>query len=155
LRANAGVDISTLPYPSSFAFPPSQFLADISKRVVEFWKVLEPSEIAEWSELACDIRIAHAQLVATFGNGIVFDGKDWEEQRQYHARTLYFKWMGLQAVRGAAGTSDNSLAYAPVYMTQVVSIVNMRLTWRSHPSLSRKSILSHMENRSKELLIRT
>jgi hypothetical protein len=73
--------------------------------VVEFWKALEPSEIAEWSELACDIRIAHAQLVATFGNGIVFDGKDWEEQRQYHARTLYFKWMGLQAIHGITETN--------------------------------------------------
>jgi hypothetical protein len=29
--------------------------------------------------------------------------------------------MGLQAVHGVNGTSDNTLAYVPAYMTQVVS----------------------------------
>jgi hypothetical protein len=119
LKANAGVDISTAP---SIVFPPPPYLADISKKVVEFWKVLEPFEIAEWAELACDIRAAHVQLIAVFGNGVVFDGKDWEEQRQYHARTLYFKWMGLQVSYGMTQINDGTSAYAPAYLTQLVSL---------------------------------
>ncbi|PVF98993.1 hypothetical protein CPB86DRAFT_326921 [Serendipita vermifera] len=100
LKASAGVEISTITNLSLFAFPQSPFLADISKTVVGFWNVLDPGEIMDWAELARDIRNAHTQLVASFGNGITFDGKSWEEQRSYHARTLYFKWMGYQATYG-------------------------------------------------------
>jgi hypothetical protein len=92
-----------------FAFPPSPLFADISKTVVELWKTVQPPEVIEWAELARDIRIAHTYLVAAFGNGVVFDGKDWEEQRQYHARSLYFKWMGLQAIHGTAGANGASV----------------------------------------------
>jgi hypothetical protein len=120
LRANAGANISTVS-SSYFSFPPSPFLADISKKVIEFWKVLEPSEIAEWAELACDIRTAHAQLVAVFGNGVVFDGKDWEEQRHYHARTLYLKWMGLQAIHGTTGTNYGTSAYGQQSVSKTVT----------------------------------
>ncbi|PVF91818.1 hypothetical protein CPB86DRAFT_820180 [Serendipita vermifera] len=97
LRANAGVDLPPTSQSSPFVFPPSPLLADISKAVVNFWKVFE---IADWAELACDVRNAHTQLVASFGNGVIFDGKDWEEQRHYHASSLYFKWMGYQATYG-------------------------------------------------------
>jgi hypothetical protein len=113
--------MSTAVYSSSFVFPPSPFLADISKTVVEFWKVLDSSEIMEWGELACDIRLAHAQLIAIFGNGVIFDGKDWEEQRHYHARTLYFKWMGLQAVHGTTGIDHSTSVCVPPSFTQLVS----------------------------------
>jgi hypothetical protein len=91
LKANAGIDISATPHSTLFAFPPSPLFADISKTVLEYWKSLQPAEVIDWEELARDIRIAHAQLLAVFGNGVIFDGNDWEEQRQYHARTLYFK----------------------------------------------------------------
>jgi hypothetical protein len=110
-----GVDILAT---SSAAFPPSPFLADISKKVVDFWKVLELHEIAEWEELACDILTTHTQLVAMFGNGVVFDGKDWEKQRHHHARTLYWKWMGLQSVYGSTQTVS---AVVSPYIVQLVS----------------------------------
>jgi hypothetical protein len=125
--------------------------------VLEYWKTLQPSEVTDWAELARDIRIAHAQLLAAFGNGAVFDGNDWEEQRYYHARTLYFKWMGLQAVHGVNGTNDDTLVYVPAYMTQMVStfvVIYYALNWRPHLYLFRKPILNLMENYSKELLIR-
>ncbi|PVF98992.1 hypothetical protein CPB86DRAFT_784222 [Serendipita vermifera] len=86
-------------HSTSFTFPSSSFLTDISKNAVEFWKALAPDEIMDWAEFARDIRNAHMQLVVSFGSGITFDGKDWEEQRSYHARTLYFKWMGYQATK--------------------------------------------------------
>ncbi|PVF91822.1 hypothetical protein CPB86DRAFT_791775 [Serendipita vermifera] len=105
LKASAGGRVSSTStlHSTSFTFPSSSFLADISKNVVEFWKALAPDEIMDWAEFARDVRNAHTQLVASFGNGITFDGKDWEEQRSYHARTLYFKWMGYQAAYGIAG----------------------------------------------------
>jgi hypothetical protein len=109
------------------AFPPPPFLTDISKTVVEFWKVLEPSEIMEWEELARDIRIAHAQLVATFGNGAVFEGKDWEDHRHYHARTLYWKWVGLQVIHGTTQTNESSLAFVSPYAVQPVSTMRIGL----------------------------
>lgn len=118
LKANAGMDVSTPSNSFSFAFPPSPFLADISKAVVNFWNVLEPDEVVDWAELARDIRNAHTQLVASFGNGINFYGKDWEEQRHYHARSLYFKWMGLQAIHGVTGTNVSASTYMPQYWAQ-------------------------------------
>ncbi|PVF98991.1 hypothetical protein CPB86DRAFT_872964 [Serendipita vermifera] len=84
LKASAGANVSSIIptttfHSTSFTFPSSSFLADISKNVVEFWKALAPDEIMDWAEFARDIRNAHTQLVASFGNGIIFDGKDWEE----------------------------------------------------------------------------
>ncbi|PVF98982.1 hypothetical protein CPB86DRAFT_825352 [Serendipita vermifera] len=99
LKAGAGVTPAHH-YSEPYSFPPSPFLADISKTIVEFWKTLEPSDIAEWEELARDIRNIYGRIVTLFGNGSTFDGRSWEEQRSYHARTLYFKWMGYQATYG-------------------------------------------------------
>ncbi|PVF91273.1 hypothetical protein CPB86DRAFT_802944 [Serendipita vermifera] len=118
LKASVGVDASTTPNSSSFTFPLSPFLIDISKTVVEYWKLLEPGEIMDWAELARDIRNAHSQLVASFGSGVIFDGKDWEEQRNYLARTLYYKWMGLQASHGISGANDGTATYMGQYWTQ-------------------------------------
>ncbi|PVF91816.1 hypothetical protein CPB86DRAFT_802533 [Serendipita vermifera] len=70
--------------------------------IVNTWRTLETSDIAEWEELARDIRNIYGRIVTLFGNGSTFDGKSWEEQRSYHARTLYFKWMGYQATYGNA-----------------------------------------------------
>lgn len=75
----------------------------------------------DWAELARDIRNAHSQLVASFGSGVIFDGKDWEEQRNYLARTLYYKWMGLQASHGISGANDGTATYMGQYWTQTVS----------------------------------
>ncbi|PVF98986.1 hypothetical protein CPB86DRAFT_814297 [Serendipita vermifera] len=90
LKASAGVNRCS--YSDPYAFPPSPFLAESSKTIVGVWKNLEPSDIAEWEELARDVRNACS----------TFDGRRWEEQRSYHARTLYFKWMGYQATYGNA-----------------------------------------------------
>ncbi|PVF91272.1 hypothetical protein CPB86DRAFT_820621 [Serendipita vermifera] len=117
LRASAGVDASTTPNSSPFTFPPPPFLADISKTVVEYWNLLEPHDIMDWAELAHDVRNAHTQLVASFSNRVTFDGKDWEDQRQYLARTLYYKWTGLQASHVISGTNVGASMYMPQYWT--------------------------------------
>lgn len=102
LKVRGGADIWTAPQSSSFTFPSSPLHADISKTVKEFWNTLKPSEAMEWAELAHDIRNAYKQLMALFGNGLTFDGNDWEKQRHYHARALYFKWEKYQATDGTA-----------------------------------------------------
>ncbi|PVF91983.1 hypothetical protein CPB86DRAFT_791621 [Serendipita vermifera] len=62
---------------------------DISKTIIECWNSLEPTAVAEWEELTRDIQNAYAQLVSRFGNGVAFDGDTWEDQRYYHARSLF------------------------------------------------------------------
>jgi hypothetical protein len=93
----------------------------LSKRILEFRKALTPEEILEWEELARDIRSAYAQLISQFGNGILFDGNVWEDQRHYHARNLFFKWTGYQAVQSASVAGDTTSVYVPVSMAQLVS----------------------------------
>lgn len=131
LRTSVGVDVSTIPHPSSSTFPQAPFLVDISKTVVKFWKVLGPEEITDWAELARDVRNAHTQLMASFGNGTIFDGKDWEEQRHYHARSLYYKWMGLQAIHGVTRTNDATSTQVPPNWPQMVSPFRYIFTWHT------------------------
>jgi hypothetical protein len=78
--------------------------------------------MAEWGELARDIRDAHALLVYLFGNGVIFDGNAWEEQKYYHARTIYLKWIGSQALRGLTEAED-SLIVDNSGGLQIVSVV--------------------------------
>jgi hypothetical protein len=111
----------TLLDPSPFTFPPSPPSITLSKKILEFWKALNPEEILEWEELARDIRSAYAQLVSQFGSGILFDGNAWEDQRHYHARNLFFKWTGYQAVQSVSIAGDTTSVYVPVSMAQTVS----------------------------------
>ncbi|CAG8693379.1 7339_t:CDS:2, partial [Acaulospora colombiana] len=79
---------------------------DTARTIADSWTALGPAEIAEWEELAHDIRIAYAQLIATFGNRIVFEGFLWEEERLYHVRTIYLKWLGCQTAQARANTTN-------------------------------------------------
>jgi hypothetical protein len=159
LRVNSGVDLSTIAFSSTVAFPPPPFLADISRTVVGFWEVLDSSEVIEWAKLARDIRIAHTQLVTAFGNGVLFEGKDWEEHRHYHARTLYWKWMGLQSVHGSTQTNESTSAFVSTYMVQRVSTLlpsTTRFNWRRLILCRHRSqIHRHTTNRLMVLPIRT
>ncbi|PVF97447.1 hypothetical protein CPB86DRAFT_874187 [Serendipita vermifera] len=69
---------------------------EISRVIYESWSALDDPEIAEWDDLALDIRNAHSQLVFIFGNGIIFEGNLWEWQRSYHLRSIYLKWVGAR-----------------------------------------------------------
>ncbi|PVF91152.1 hypothetical protein CPB86DRAFT_792249, partial [Serendipita vermifera] len=109
LRASSPEDTSFIVDPFPFTFPPSAFTTDSSKSILEFWNALDPGEIFEWEELARDIRIAYAQLASRFGNGIEFDGSAWEYWRQYHARNIFLKWMGYQAIQALPAVTDTTL----------------------------------------------
>jgi hypothetical protein len=93
----------------------------MSKPILEYWNALNPEEIFEWEELARDIRSAYAQLAARFGNGAVFDGRDWEDQRHYHARSLFFKWTGYQTMQTVSVVNDTISMYVPTSLAQTVS----------------------------------
>jgi hypothetical protein len=94
---------------------------DHSKTILEYWKALYPEEVLEWEELARDIRTVYAQLAARFGDGAVFDGKDWEDQRYYHTRSLFLKWTGYQAMQNVSAENNIALMYAPTSLAQTVS----------------------------------
>ncbi|PVF93032.1 hypothetical protein CPB86DRAFT_801577 [Serendipita vermifera] len=115
LRVAASPNTSTIDPPllNMFSFPPSTFTADTSRAVAQFWTNLNQVEVAEWEELARDIREIHARLVSLFGSGIVSDGNAWEEQRQYHARTIYLKWTGSQAIYGVSGVNGEPVTGHP------------------------------------------
>jgi hypothetical protein len=93
----------------------------MSKPILEYWNALNSEEVLEWEELARDIRSAYAQLVARFGNGTLFDGSAWEDQRYYHARSLFFKWTGYRAVQSISVAADTTSSYVPVSLAQTVS----------------------------------
>ncbi|CAG8738650.1 12329_t:CDS:2, partial [Acaulospora colombiana] len=112
LRASAEVDIPAMADLSPLAFPPTPSTMDISKAIIDLWKSLDPAAILEWEELTRDIRSAYAQLVSRFGNGVVFDGDAWEDQRYYHARSLFYKWMGYQSMHSTI-QNDPTAIYAP------------------------------------------
>ncbi|PVF93018.1 hypothetical protein CPB86DRAFT_819143 [Serendipita vermifera] len=119
LRASADADVPALADLSPFSFPPDPSTMDISKSIIDLWKSLDPTAIFEWTELTCDIKSAYAQLVSRFGNGAVFDGNTWEDQRHYHARSLFYKWMGYhyQSMQSAPVTDPTNM-YVPVSLTQ-------------------------------------
>ncbi|PVF91985.1 hypothetical protein CPB86DRAFT_791625 [Serendipita vermifera] len=94
---------------------------NISKTIIDLWKSLDPTAIVEWEELARDIQSACVQLASRFGNGVVFDGNAWENQRLYHARSLFFKWKGYQSMHSAAPIIDPTAVYEPAYLNQTVS----------------------------------
>jgi hypothetical protein len=77
---------------------PSSTDVDIPTVIAAFWLALEPAEMGEWEELARDICSIHVQLVGSFGNGVIFDGNPWEEQKRYHVRSVYLKWEGYRAL---------------------------------------------------------
>ncbi|CAG8751122.1 9217_t:CDS:1, partial [Acaulospora colombiana] len=105
------------PPTSPFAFPPDPSTIDISKSIIALWKSLDPMALFEWEELTRDIQNAYAQLVARFGNGVVFYGDTWEYQRYYHAQSLFSKWMGYQ-YQSAHDTDSLTTVYAPASLTQ-------------------------------------
>jgi hypothetical protein len=143
MRFITGEDSSAIPTPSSFTFPPSPFTAEISKRILELWNALGPNEMFEWEELVRDIRNIYARLITLFGNGITFDGKDWEEQRHYHARSLYFKWTGYQAIHGIPMTNHGATIYAPANLTQMVSFscYQRSASQSKHPGIATKCMV--------------
>ncbi|PVF93030.1 hypothetical protein CPB86DRAFT_790561 [Serendipita vermifera] len=85
---------------------------DIAKTIIDTWNALGPAEIYEWEELVRDIRNVYAQLAARFGNGAVFDGNIWEDQRNYHARSLFFKWTGYQTFHDATRTNETTSTWS-------------------------------------------
>ncbi|CAG8589578.1 10912_t:CDS:2 [Acaulospora colombiana] len=112
VAANVNADAVDSACLNLFNFPPfSQFAVDTSRAVAQFWTSLNEMEVAEWEELARDISEMHTRLVALFGNGVVFDWNAWEAQRQYHARTIYLKWTGSQAIHGVSRADDESTTY--------------------------------------------
>ncbi|PVF90831.1 hypothetical protein CPB86DRAFT_792413 [Serendipita vermifera] len=110
LRRSAEVNIPALVDLSPFSFPPNPLTMGISKALIDLWTSLDKAALFEWDELTRDIQSAYAQLVSRFGNGVVFDGSAWEDQRYYHARSLFFKWTGYQSVQSV--TPSNNL-YIP------------------------------------------
>jgi hypothetical protein len=92
----------------------------VAKALAESWMTLTMSEIAEWEELARDIRAVYALLISSFGNGTIFEGSQWEEERLYHARSIYLKWLGSQSAQ-AMVDGTNSMSYASIDPTQLVS----------------------------------
>ncbi|PVF90951.1 hypothetical protein CPB86DRAFT_803179 [Serendipita vermifera] len=106
---------------------------DISKTIIDLWNTLDPTVIFEWEELVRDIKNAYAQLVSRFGNGVVFYGDNWEDQRCYHARSLFFKWMGYQyqSMYGTAPVDDPT------------TILNGRLLAEQHTSIQFVDALFH------------
>ncbi|PVF91987.1 hypothetical protein CPB86DRAFT_791629 [Serendipita vermifera] len=122
LRASAGLDTPTMVDLSPFSFPPGAANMGISMSIIEIWKNLDPAAIFEWEELTRDIKSAYAQLVYRFGNGIIFDGNAWEDQRYYHARSLFFKWMGYQLMHTATPSNNLATMYIPTSLDPVVSI---------------------------------
>ncbi|PVF91986.1 hypothetical protein CPB86DRAFT_791627 [Serendipita vermifera] len=111
---------------SPLSFPSNPSAIDISKSIADLWKSLDPTALFEWEELTRDIKSAYAQLVARFGNGAVFDGNAWEDQRGYHARSLFFKWMGYQcqSIHSTTLANDPATAHALVTSTHTVSPIS-------------------------------
>jgi hypothetical protein len=120
-KATASANTAHIFSSSPFTFPPSSFATDYSKAILEYWKSLYTAEILKWEELAQDIRSAYGQLAARFGNGLVFDGNDWEDQRYYHARNLFLKWTGYQTMQNVSVVNDTASMYVPTSLTQTVS----------------------------------
>ncbi|PVF93015.1 hypothetical protein CPB86DRAFT_829604 [Serendipita vermifera] len=120
LRASTDVGFPPTVDLSPYAFPPDPSTLDISKTIIDIWNTLDPTSIFEWEELTRDIKNAYAQLVSRFGNGVVFYGDHWEDQRYYHARSLFFKWMGYQyqSIQGITPVDDSATMYAPVALNQ-------------------------------------
>ncbi|PVF93019.1 hypothetical protein CPB86DRAFT_877453 [Serendipita vermifera] len=118
LRANAEVNVPALVDLSPLAFPPDPYIQYISKTIIGLWKALDPAAIFEWEELTRDVHSAYAQLFSRFGNGVEFDGNAWENQRYYHARSLFFKWKGHQSMHSTTPIIDPEFIYAPVSLTQ-------------------------------------
>ncbi|PVF91120.1 hypothetical protein CPB86DRAFT_792268 [Serendipita vermifera] len=114
------MDIPAMADLSPFSFPPSPSAMDASKAIIDLWKSLDAAAIVEWEELTRDIQNAYAQLVSRFGNGIVFDGNTWEDQRYYHARSLFFKWMGYQSMHSVTLSNDSATEYIPGSLTLMV-----------------------------------
>ncbi|PVF91988.1 hypothetical protein CPB86DRAFT_802397 [Serendipita vermifera] len=125
----ASTDVSLLPTVdlSPFAFPPDPSTLDISKTIIDLWNTLDPTAILEWEELTRDIKNAYAQLVSRFGNGAVFYGDHWEDQRRYHARSLFFKWMGYQyqSMYGTTLVDDPANMYVPASLTQTDTSIHL------------------------------
>ncbi|PVF91984.1 hypothetical protein CPB86DRAFT_791622 [Serendipita vermifera] len=98
---------------SPFSFPPTPPTMDIAKAIIDLWKSLDATALFEWEELTRDIQSTFAQLVSRFGNGAVFDGSAWENQRDYHARSLFYKWMGYQyqTMQGAIPVDNPTTMY--------------------------------------------
>jgi hypothetical protein len=76
---------------------------EISRIIFEFWATLDYLEVAEWDELAQDIKNAHFSLISLFGNGLEFDGSLWEQQRYYYLRSIYLKWSGAHFLYARPG----------------------------------------------------
>ncbi|PVF91989.1 hypothetical protein CPB86DRAFT_791630 [Serendipita vermifera] len=115
------MDIPALADLSPFSFPPSPSAMDVSKVIIDLWKSLDAAAMFEWEELTRDIQNAYSQLVSRFGNGVVFDGNTWEDQRYYHARSLFFKWMGYQSMHSVTPSNDSATVYAPTSLPLMVS----------------------------------
>ncbi|PVF92346.1 hypothetical protein CPB86DRAFT_791235, partial [Serendipita vermifera] len=105
LRSSAEVDIPALVDLSPFSFPPNPPTMDKSKAIIDLWTSLDSAALFEWDELTRDIQSAYAQLVSRFGNG-VFHGNAWEDQRYYHARSLFLKWTGYQSMQSVTSSND-------------------------------------------------
>lgn len=80
--------------------------AEMSGLVAQFWMCLDASEKSQWAELARDIRNAYTQLVAAFGDGVIFDANTWEEERKYRTESIFLKWLGAQVVQRGRATSN-------------------------------------------------
>ncbi|PVF97446.1 hypothetical protein CPB86DRAFT_798152 [Serendipita vermifera] len=89
------------PPPTSNSSP-----ADMTRLVAQFWMCLDASEKSQWAELARDIRNAYTQLVAAFGDGVIFDANTWEEERKYRTKSIFLKWLGAQVVQRGWETSN-------------------------------------------------
>ncbi|PVF90952.1 hypothetical protein CPB86DRAFT_830802, partial [Serendipita vermifera] len=127
LRASTDESLPPTVDLSPFAFPPDAYTLHISKTIIDLWNTLDSTAILEWEELTRDIKNAYAQLISRFGNGIVFYGDNWEDQRYYHARSLFFEWMGYQyqSMYGTTPVDDPTAMYVPVALTQTDTSVQL------------------------------
>jgi hypothetical protein len=142
----ASIDGSESFIPTYGGLPHPSVDTNIAKAIAKSWMTLSMSEIAEWEELARDIRAAYSLLTSSFGNGAVFEGSQWEEERLYHARSIYLKWLGTQSAQ-AMVDETNSMTYAPVDPMHPVSFpfqirkpdLSLRFSWtgRDIPMLLR------------------
>jgi hypothetical protein len=106
---------------------PSTSADDISRAVLELWTLLHDIEVVEWKELARDMFQLHTCLVTMFGNGGVFDGNAWEEQRQYQAWNIYLKFIGLRTIHTMSEPNAELITYFSMN-----SVVSSGLVWAKY-----------------------
>jgi hypothetical protein len=101
---------------------------DMSWLVARFWMCLDDIEKSQWAELARDIRNAYQELIAAFGDGVIFEANTWEEERNYRTNNIFLKWLGAQMVQSRRNTNHVFSSTTSGESGQMVSSHHVRRT---------------------------